>query len=94
MRRILFLLLLAGCGTAWWLTASAASTSGFPASGANKRVLANYERPLAIARSISGLADTTEEQQLAAQAEKLADEAMDLAFEARPARAERHTARQ
>ncbi len=94
MRRILFLLLLAGCGTAWWLTASAASTSGFPASGANKRVLANYERPLAIARSISGLADTTEEQQLAAQAEKLADEAMDLAFEARLARAERHTARQ
>ncbi len=90
MRRTLFLLLLAACGVAWWLTASAASTSGFPASGANKSVLANYERPLAIARSMSGLADTPEEQQLAATAEKLADQAMDLAFEARLARAARH----
>ncbi len=90
MRRTLFLLLLAACGVAWWLTASAASTSGFPASGVNKSVLANYERPLAIARSMSGLADTPEEQQLAAAAEKLADQAMDLAFEARLDRAARH----
>lgn len=94
MRRILFLLLLAGCGVAWWLTASSAGTSGFPASGANKRVLANYERPLAIARSISGLADTPEELQLASASEKLADEAMDLAFEARLARVARHAATQ
>ena len=79
LRWIIFLLLLAVCAVAWYWTGSAAGAS-FTSPGPSSK-LTNRERALAIARSLSGLADTPEERQLDSQAAKLADQSMDLGFE-------------
>src|SRR5487761_987918 len=79
LRWIIFLLLLAVCAVAWYWTGSAAGAS-FTSPGPSSK-LTNRARALAIARSLTGLADTPEERQLDSQAAKLADQSMDLGFE-------------
>ncbi len=69
---ILFFALLAIAAVAWGITESAVSTAGFPATASSHSSVPASERPLAIARAMSGLADTPAETQLAGQAESLA----------------------
>lgn len=74
-----FLLLLAACAAAWWLTESAVSTAGFPATPQAHSTIPAVERPLAIARAMSGLADTPAETQFSNQAQGLAKQLVDAA---------------
>ncbi len=79
LRWIFFLLLLAGCAVAWFWTGAAAGSS-FTTNKPNSS-LTPAERTLAIPRSLYGMADTPEEQQLDTQAAKLADQSMDLGYQ-------------
>lgn len=69
---ILFFALLGIAAVAWGITERAVSTAGFPATASSRSSVPAAERPLAIARAMSGLADTPAETQLTAQAESLA----------------------
>lgn len=89
---ILFLVLLAAAAVAWWITEGAVSTAGFPATATSHTTVAAEERPLAIARAMSGLADTPAETQLAGQAETLAQQLVDNAIRQRMAAASTHPA--
>ncbi|MGH9478307.1 MAG: mechanosensitive ion channel family protein [Terriglobales bacterium] len=76
---VAFFLLLAACLAGWWLTEGAVSTAGFPATAQAHSTIPAAERPLAIARAMSGLADTPAESQLASQTEAMAIQYVDAA---------------
>ncbi|MGH9476745.1 MAG: mechanosensitive ion channel family protein [Terriglobales bacterium] len=84
---IVFLLLVAASGAAWWMTESAVSTAGFPATATSHASVPAAVRPLAVAGAMSGLADTPAETQLAQQAQTLAQALVDDAIRQRIAAA-------
>ncbi len=78
IRWLFFVLLLAGCVLVWVWTGREAGANISTQRPLNQ--LPSNERVMAVTNSLSGLADTSGEQQLAARAARLADRCMDLGF--------------
>ncbi|MGH9467054.1 MAG: mechanosensitive ion channel domain-containing protein [Terriglobales bacterium] len=85
---ILFIVLLGAVVVAWSVTEGAVSTAGFPASAQSHSTVPAAERPLAIARAMSGLSDTPVETQLASQTQQLAQQLVDASIRQEVAAAE------